>query len=131
MCRHSRLRRLRRSANQRGICASGSTAYFCISSAQVNRIVSDRNRAIDLIGGSSLALRWRLGINMSTVPDIRIQACNSVSVRPDRDYVLYWMIAFRRVEWNFSLQHAVEWATKLRKPLVIFEPLRVGYPWAS
>jgi deoxyribodipyrimidine photo-lyase len=65
------------------------------------------------------------------VPTIRIQACNSAAVRGDGDYVLYWMIAFRRLEWNFSLQHAVEWAVELRKPLVIFEPLRIGYPWAS
>ncbi|HTI52315.1 MAG TPA: deoxyribodipyrimidine photolyase, partial [Planctomycetaceae bacterium] len=41
------------------------------------------------------------------------------------------MIAFRRTEWNFSLQRAVEWAVKLHKPLVIFEPLRIGYRWAS
>jgi len=41
------------------------------------------------------------------------------------------MIAFRRTEWNFSLQRAVEWATELGKPLVIFEPLRIGYRWAS
>jgi deoxyribodipyrimidine photo-lyase len=41
------------------------------------------------------------------------------------------MIAFRRLEWNFSLQRAVEWAVELGKPLVIFEPLRIGYQWAS
>lgn len=44
---------------------------------------------------------------------------------------LYWMIAFRRTHWNFSLQRAVEWARELNKPLVIFEPLRIGYRWAS
>jgi deoxyribodipyrimidine photo-lyase len=40
------------------------------------------------------------------------------------------MIANRRLHWNFSLQRAVEWAVELRKPLVIFEPLRSDYPWA-
>ena len=64
-------------------------------------------------------------------PQSRIQACNSASVRADGEFVLYWMIAFRRTEWNFSLQRAVEWAVELRKPLVIFEPLRIGYRWAS
>ena len=44
---------------------------------------------------------------------------------------MYWMIASRRTEWNFSLQRAIEWAVELRKPLVIFEPLRIGYRWAS
>lgn len=41
------------------------------------------------------------------------------------------MIAFRRTEWNFALDRAVEWAKELRKPLLVFEPLRVGYRWAS
>ncbi len=68
---------------------------------------------------------------MSPVPTVRVQPCNAAPVRADGDFVLYWMIAFRRTRWNFSLQHAVEWAEELKKPLVIFEPLRVGYPWAS
>jgi deoxyribodipyrimidine photo-lyase len=41
------------------------------------------------------------------------------------------MIAFRRTAYNFSLQRAIEWAVELKKPLVIFEPLRIGYQWAS
>ncbi len=65
------------------------------------------------------------------VPETRIQACNPAPVRAEGEFVLYWMIAFRRTEWNFSLQRAVEWAAELRKPLVIFEPLRIGYRWAS
>jgi deoxyribodipyrimidine photo-lyase len=65
------------------------------------------------------------------VPASRIRACNRAAVRADGEFVLYWMIAFRRTEWNFSLQRAVEWATELRKPLVVFEPLRIGYRWAS
>ena len=65
------------------------------------------------------------------VPASRIRCCNSAAVRPDGDFVLYWMIAFRRLSSNFSLQRAVELAIELRKPLVIFEPLRIGYRWAS
>jgi deoxyribodipyrimidine photo-lyase len=41
------------------------------------------------------------------------------------------MIAFRRTRWNFSLQRAVEWCLELDKPLLVFEPLRVAYGWAS
>ena len=67
----------------------------------------------------------------SVVPQLRIEACNSAPVRTDGEFVLYWMIAFRRTEWNFSLERAVEWAVELKKPLVIFEPLRLGYRWAS
>jgi deoxyribodipyrimidine photo-lyase len=65
------------------------------------------------------------------VPDIRIRACNSAPLQAERDFVLYWMIAFRRTQWNYSLDRAVDWARELRKPLVIFEPLRIGYRWAS
>lgn len=65
------------------------------------------------------------------VPPSRIQISNVAPVRADGEYVLYWMIAFRRVQWNFSLDRALEWAVELGKPLVIFEPLRNGYRWAS
>lgn len=41
------------------------------------------------------------------------------------------MISSRRTTWNFGLDRAVEWAEKLQKPLVVFEALRCGYPWAS
>lgn len=68
---------------------------------------------------------------MDRVPTIRLRTRNRAEVRPDGDYVLYWMIASRRTTWNFALDRAVEWAVELAKPLVVFEPLRCGYPWAS
>ncbi|MEM6955234.1 MAG: deoxyribodipyrimidine photolyase [Myxococcota bacterium] len=46
-------------------------------------------------------------------------------------YILYWMIAARRPRANFALQRAVELAARARLPLVVFEPLRVGYAHAS
>lgn len=66
-----------------------------------------------------------------TVPEIRIQQSNSNPVNADGDYVLYWMIANRRLHHNFSLDRAIEWATELKKPLLVFEALRIGYEWAS
>ena len=68
---------------------------------------------------------------MSSVPKIRIRSGNSLPVLQSKDFVLYWMTASRRTTWNFALDRAVEWAEKLRKPLVILEALRCGYPWAS
>jgi len=65
------------------------------------------------------------------VPSIRITEGNQAPIRDDRAFVLYWMIAFRRTEWNFSLDRAIQWAVQLDRPLVIFEPLRIGYEWAS
>lgn len=41
------------------------------------------------------------------------------------------MIATRRPLYNFALQRAAQLAQKLHKPLVVFEPLRCAYPWAS
>ena len=66
-----------------------------------------------------------------SVPSIRIAAANTHPVRPEREYVLYWMIAARRRRSNFGLQRAVEQARALEKPLLVFEPLRADYPWAS
>jgi deoxyribodipyrimidine photo-lyase len=70
-------------------------------------------------------------ITMRSVPSIRIQKSNEAPVNPKGDYVLYWVIAFRRPRWNFSLQRAVARAAELKKPLLVFEALRSGYPWAS
>lgn len=41
------------------------------------------------------------------------------------------MIAARRLSSNFALDRAVAWARQLGKPLLVCEPLRAGYPWAS
>jgi len=68
---------------------------------------------------------------LSSVPAIRIRTGNSLPVRQDGDFVLYWMTASSRVTWNFALDRAVEWTEKLKKPLVVVEGLRCGYPWAS
>jgi deoxyribodipyrimidine photo-lyase len=65
------------------------------------------------------------------VPSQRIRAATWASVNPSGKYVLYWMIAQRRSEWNFALQRAVDWARELRKPLIVLEALRCDYQWAS
>ena len=67
---------------------------------------------------------------MTSIPDVRIRTCNSETLR-DGEFVLYWMIACRRLRWNFALERAAGEARRLRKPLVILEPLRCGYRWAN
>ena len=67
---------------------------------------------------------------MAAVPEIRIRKGNDGSINPKGDYVLYWMIACRRTNWNFGLQRAIERAVELNKPLVVLEALRIGYEWA-
>ena len=66
-----------------------------------------------------------------SVNELRIQSCNDALVNADGNFVLYWMIANRRLHSNFALQHAVDRAVELGKPLLIFEALRCGYKWAS
>ncbi|MEZ6197686.1 MAG: deoxyribodipyrimidine photolyase [Planctomycetota bacterium] len=41
------------------------------------------------------------------------------------------MTAFRRSQHNFALERAVTLANELGKPLLVLEPLRCGYRWAS
>jgi deoxyribodipyrimidine photo-lyase len=67
----------------------------------------------------------------STVPSGRIRNLNDEAPRPDGAFVLYWMVAHRRTRFNFALQHAVDRARQLHRPLVVLEPLRCDYPWAS
>lgn len=67
----------------------------------------------------------------SQVPNIRISSANEAPIKTDGHFVLYWLIANRRVRWNFSLERVTEWAKELGKPLLILEGLRSDYPWAS
>ncbi|MGA3118650.1 MAG: deoxyribodipyrimidine photolyase [Syntrophobacteraceae bacterium] len=68
---------------------------------------------------------------MVQFPVERIVRYNNASINTDGEFVLYWMTAFRRAHWNFSLERAAGWAQELRKPLVVLEALRCDYPWAS
>jgi deoxyribodipyrimidine photo-lyase len=68
---------------------------------------------------------------MTPFPPLRVRDANEAPITANGDFVLYWMIAYRRPFWNYSLERAVDWALELGKPLVILEPLRCDYPWAS
>jgi len=65
------------------------------------------------------------------IPASRVRALNEAPIRADADYVLYWMIAARRPRFNFALEQAAGHARALGRPLLVFEPLRATYPWAS
>ena len=68
---------------------------------------------------------------MNGAPSSRIRTLNKASLRTDGTFVLYWMTACRRTRFNFGLQHAVDHARALAKPLLVLEALRFDYPWAS
>jgi len=61
----------------------------------------------------------------------RVRLANAQKPVPNRDYVLYWMQAFRRLDRNHALDQALAWSIELKKPLVVYEGLRLDYPWAS
>jgi deoxyribodipyrimidine photo-lyase len=60
----------------------------------------------------------------------RVTAVNDAPIGRGR-FVLYWMIAARRPAYSHALDHALSRAAELDRPLVVLEPLRAGYPWAS
>mgnify|MGYP001166944424 CR=1 FL=1 len=68
---------------------------------------------------------------LRSVPEIRARALNEQPLRPERRIVLYWMTAYRRSTSNFALDLAADIALELGRPLLVFEPLRAGYRWAS
>src|SRR4029453_10888826 len=65
------------------------------------------------------------------VPETRVRVMNDHPSRPEGGFVLYWMTSARRLGWNFGLDHAIDHALALQKPLVILEALRCDYPHAS
>jgi deoxyribodipyrimidine photo-lyase len=67
----------------------------------------------------------------SAVPAIRVRALNDQPVRDNAAFVLYWSTAYRRVESNFALQRAADWAYHLGLPLVVLSALRLDYQYAS
>ena len=64
------------------------------------------------------------------VPAVRIRRANDLGIRARGRHVLYWMIGARRTTWNHALDHAIASARVEGVPLIVLEPLRVGYPWA-
>lgn len=61
----------------------------------------------------------------------RLRRLNKARINGSGDYVLYWMQAYRRLDRNHALDYACRCALELDRPLVVFEGLRLDYPWAS
>ena len=61
----------------------------------------------------------------------RVRRLNQARANEAGDYLLYWIQAYRRLDHNHALDYALECARTLGKPLVVYEGLRLDYPWAS
>ncbi len=60
----------------------------------------------------------------------RVKVLNSHVVR-DRAYVVYWMQASQRAEWNHALEYAVSMANKLNRPVIVYFGLTANFPEAT
>ncbi len=60
----------------------------------------------------------------------RILVLNDDIVR-DRSFVLYWMQAAQRAEWNHALEYAIRQANRIGKPLVAAFSITDNYPEAN
>ena len=68
---------------------------------------------------------------MTSVNAARVRAANDRPINPDGRYVLYWCQMYRRLTANHALDHALAQAAALGKPLVVYEGLKLNYPWAN
>jgi deoxyribodipyrimidine photo-lyase len=64
------------------------------------------------------------------IQSTRIRSLNAMETRPG-DYVLYWMQASQRAEYNHALEHAVRLANGLRRPVVVYFGLTADFPEAN
>lgn len=65
------------------------------------------------------------------VTNDRICIANARRANSGGRYVLYWPQMFRRLHSNHALDHALTLAAEHKKPLVVYEGLKLNYPWAS
>jgi deoxyribodipyrimidine photo-lyase len=61
----------------------------------------------------------------------RLRRLNSRETNAGGAFVLYWTQSSRRLSHNHALDYALRCAAELGKPLVVYEGLRLDYPWAS
>jgi deoxyribodipyrimidine photo-lyase len=62
---------------------------------------------------------------------LRLITLNRHPAQGSGQFVVYWMLAQRRVTHNFALERAVQWAKQLNQPLLILESITLVYEYAS
>ena len=63
--------------------------------------------------------------------EARLRRLNGERANAAGEYVVYWVQAYRRLDHNHALDYALRCAREMGKPLVVYEGLRLDYPWAS
>lgn len=64
------------------------------------------------------------------IPKERLKNLNQKSLQKGA-YVLYWMQAAQRAEYNHALEYAISWANELEKPLIVFFGITDHFPEAN
>ena len=68
---------------------------------------------------------------MKPVCDSRKHVLNKHDFNENGEFILYWMIATRRLNYNSALQRSVELAEKLGKPLLVIEAISTRHKFAN
>lgn len=61
----------------------------------------------------------------------RLKHLNYEGIHQEGDYVLYWMQASQRYEYNHALQYAIQIANQKDKPLIVYFCLTADFPEAN
>ncbi len=65
------------------------------------------------------------------IDDTRRQQLNDRDIRRDGKYVIYWMQASQRAEYNHALEYAVNLSNRLEIPIFVFFGITDNYPDAN
>tara|TARA_B100000003_G_scaffold181490_2_gene173339 strand:+ start:183 stop:1682 length:1500 start_codon:yes stop_codon:yes gene_type:complete len=68
---------------------------------------------------------------LKTNLDDRLRMVNDKEVFVDGEYVLYWMIATRRFNYNAALEYAAKLAENYGKPLLVVEEISTSHKFAN
>jgi deoxyribodipyrimidine photo-lyase len=71
-----------------------------------------------------------IGKDSGEIQDERVKALNSKTIRKG-DYVVYWMQAAQRVEYNQALEYAILTANSRSLPLIVYFGLTANFPEAN
>jgi deoxyribodipyrimidine photo-lyase len=86
---------------------------------------------------------WAGSFSDCTGDDASVLKNGSLMIQPERitlrnretarcgKYVLYWMQAAQRAEYNHALEYAIEWANEMNQPVVVVFALTSDFPEAN
>ena len=68
---------------------------------------------------------------MSDFQSDRIRSANDKPINENGEYIIYWMIASRRFNYNSSLEFAAKLAIEHEVPLLVIEEISTSHRFAN